>query len=201
MRSIAAVVPLLILGIHAEPTRADTDRYGHMHMVLERTFLKIDAARVNVWFGAATGDALQKLAAGQRYSDDLADRVARVAMQAPDVTVQVELLRNASLGEFLDAAHDNLGHARDAHYLTPDEYTNAWQSVKRDFEPLAKRGLRKGDRVIYRGRGDSLQTQVLEGDRVILDVSSDDPHARAAMIVSYFAPKTDFRDKLIKSLF
>ena len=202
-RSIAAaVVPLLMsLAVHAEPTRSDPDRYGHMHMVLEKTWFKVDAARVDVWFGPETRDLLQQIAAGQAYSDERAEQVAKTAMQAQDVTVQVEMLRNASLGEFLDSAKGNLEHARDARYITPDTFAASWQNVQKDFAPLAKRGLKKGDRMVYRARGDTLQTTVTADDKVLLDLSSDDPHARPAMIASYFAPKTDFRDKLIKSLF
>jgi hypothetical protein len=201
-RSIAAVVSVLMTaGVHTEPTRADDDRYGHMHMVLERTWFGIDVARVDVWFDPAARDALQRLVVGQRYSEERAERIARVAMQAADVHVQVEMLRDGSLGQFLDAVHDNLVHARDAGYISADDFTAAWQSVQKDFAPLAKRGLKRGDRLIYRGRGDSLQTLVVAGDRVLLDLSSDDPRARPAMVAGYFAPKTDFREKLIRSLF
>jgi hypothetical protein len=202
-RSIAAaVVPLLMsLAVHAEPTRSDPDRYGHMHMMLEKTWFKVDAAKVDVWFGPETRDLLQQIAAGQRYSDERAEQIARTVMKSPDVTVQIEMVRNASLGEFLDAAKGNLEHARDAGYITADNFTVAWQSVQKDFAPLAKRGLKKGDRLVYRARDDKLQTTITADDKVLLDLSSDDPHARTSMLASYFAPKTDFRDKLIKSLF
>jgi hypothetical protein len=88
MRAIVAVVPLLMAFVHSEPTRAVAES-GHVQM-------RVEVARVDVWFDAATRDALQRLAAGQRYSDELAAQIARVAVQARDVQVQVELLRAAA---------------------------------------------------------------------------------------------------------
>jgi hypothetical protein len=180
---------------------ATNDRYGHMHMKLERTWFGIDVVDVDVWFNQATADRMRELAAGQRNSEAVTERIARTAMAAEDVHVQVEFLRNARMGEFLDAAHDNLARARDAGYIDKDTFASAWRGVQTDFKPLAKRGFKDGDKLVYRARQDSLETKVLSGDRVLLDVTSHDLGARRAMIASYFAPRTDFRGKLIKSLF
>ena len=110
-------------------------------------------------------------------------------------------MRNASLGEFLDAARDNLARARNAGYISSDVFATSWRGVQTDFARLAGRGFKDGDRLIYRARADSLQTTVRSGDRVLLDVTSRDPGARLSMIASYFAPRSDFRKGLIKSLF
>lgn len=172
-----------------------------MHMKYERTWFGIDVANVDVWFDPATRDRFREIAAGQRYTDPLAEQIARTALQAGNVVVQVEFLRSASLGEFLDAAKKNLARARDAGYISSDTFTTAWNGVRTDFAALGKRGFKHGDRLLYRAHPDSLQTVVTSGNQVLLDVLSRDVGARQSMLASYFAPRSDFRTGLIKSLF
>jgi len=204
MRSLSVAVfvaSLAVLVVRADTAPLAEGRYAHMHMKYERTWFGIDVARVDVWFNQATSNRFRDLAAGKRYTEPVAEQIALTAMGAEDVLVQVEFLRNASLGEFLDAAHKNLERARDAGYITNDTFSTSWRGVKTDFAGLAKRGFKDGDRLVYRAHADSLQTTVVSGKRVLLDVMSRDLGARTSMIASYFAPRTDFRKGLIKSLF
>jgi len=177
------------------------DRYGHMHMKYERTWLGVDVANVDVWFDETTRDGLREIAAGQRYSDQIAERIARKALQARDVYVQVEFLRRAPLGEFLDAARKNLERARDTGYISQDTFASAWTGTRNDFARFAKRGFKKGDRLLYRASPGSLRTTVMAGDRILLDVTTPGEGARRAMIASYYAPRTDFRKGLIEDMF
>lgn len=190
-----------VLAGRADSAPPATDRYGHMHMKYERTFLGVDVANVDVTFDQATRERFAALAAGQQYSEQLAERVARAALEAQGVSVQVQFLRSASLKEFLDAAHKNLERARDAGYISQSTFATAWANVQRDFAVLANRGFKKGDRLIYRATPSSLRTSVVAGDRVLLDVTSPGEDPRRAMIASYYAPRTDFRAGLIKSVF
>jgi hypothetical protein len=196
-----AVLLAAMLAASAEGAPPATDRYGHMHMKYERTFLGVDVANVDVTFDQATREKFAALAAGQTYSDQLAERMARTALEAQAVSVQVQFLRNASLKEFLDAAHKNLERARDAGYISPTTFATSWANVQRDFAALGNRGFKKGDRLIYRATPGSLRTTVVAGDRVLLDVTSPGEDPRRAMIASYYAPRTDFRAGLIKNVF
>jgi len=177
------------------------DRYGHMHMKYERTFLGVDVANIDVTFDAATRDRVRQLAAGQQYSDQVAERIARAALEAYDANVQVQFLHDASLKESLDAARKNLERARDAGYISQDAFATAWANVQRDFARLGQRGFKKGDRLLYHARPGSLQTTVTSGDRVLLDVTSPGEAPRRAVLASYFAPGSDFRKGLIKDVF
>lgn len=200
--SIAAfVASLAVLGVRGDTAPLAEGRYAHMHMKYERTWFGIDVAQVDVWFNQATRDRFRDIATGQRYSEPVAEQIARTAMEAEDVVVQVEFLRDIRLGEFLDAARKNLGRARDAGYISKDTFSSSWRGVQTDFAGLSKRGLKDGDRLIYRAHADSLQTTVVSGKQVLVDVVSRDLDARRSMIASYFAPRTDFRKGLIKSLF
>ena len=69
------------------------------------------------------------------------------------------------------------------------------------IERLYPNGLAEHrDRLVYHARPDSLETTVTSGNQVLLEVTSPDPGARRAMLASYFAPKSDFRKGLIKSV-
>ncbi len=199
---MALVVALLaVFAARGGTAPVANDRYGHMHMKYERTFLGIDVANVDVWVDSATRDRLRQLAAGQRYSDPLAEQIARTALEAPDMSVQVQFLRDADLGEFLDAARKNLERARNAGYITPDTFATAWAGVKKDFAGLAQHGFHEGDVLRYHARPNFLQTTVTSDNRVLLDVTSNEEGSRRAMIASYFAPRSDFRKGLIADLF
>lgn len=204
MRSLFIAVlfaSFAIFAVRGDSAPLATDRYGHLQMKLEKTWFKVDVVRVDVWFDTTTRDRFRALAEGQRYSDPLAERIAQAALQAQDVQIQIEFLRDASHGEFLDAARDNLARARDAGYISKATFATSWRGVQTDFAPLRRRGFEDGDRLIYRTRGGALQTIVNAGDRVLLDVTSPDPNARRALLASYFAPRSDFRKGLIKDLF
>jgi len=201
MKSALLVWLLALVSAVGHTAPPANDRYGHMHMLYERTWFDVDVANIDVWVDPATQGRFAALANGQRYSDALAERIARAALEAPGMTVQVQFLRGADLGEFLDAARKNLERARNAGYISPDTFATAWAGVKRDFARLADRGFKKGDRLVYRAAPGSLQTQVVSRDRVLLDVTTHDDGARRAMIASYFAPRTDFRKGLIADLF
>lgn len=204
MRSVSVAVVVLSLAVsavHGDAAPVVNDRYAHMHMKLEKTWFDIDVVNVDIWFDATTGNRFRALVAGERYSDPLAERIARTALEASSVEVQVAFLRKASLREFLEAAHDNLVRARTAGYISNETFATAWRGVQHDFARLRRRGFEKGDRLIYRAYPGSLQTIVMSRDRVLLDVTTRDPGARRSMIASYFAPRSDFRKGLIKDLF
>lgn len=196
----AIVVSVAVLGLRGDAAPRERD-YGHMHMLFEKTFLGFDVARVDVWVDTGTRDRVRNLAAGQGYSDGAAERIARTMLDAQDVHVQIDFLRDISIDDFFEAAHDNLARARKSGYISPAVFETAWRGTQTDFGGLRQRGLEQGDRLVYRATAGALQTVVTHGNRVLLDVTSRDLGSRRAMIASYFAPKTDFRKGLIKSLF
>ena len=66
---------------------------------------------------------------------------------------------------------------------------------------LAKRGYEKGDRLVYSITPEGLRTAVFSaGGQVLVDIQDRDPGVRKVVLASYFAPKSDFRGPLLKSL-
>jgi hypothetical protein len=185
-------------GAHAEPLAPG--HYAHMEMKLEKTFLGVDVAHIDLWFDAATRDKFTAIAAGQKYSDALAEQIARAAIDANDVSVQLQFLRNVSLGRFLDSVRKSLKNAEKAGYITPENYETSWHRVQAGFAPLSKRGFKKGDHLLYRAHAGTLRTQLVSGNQSLVDVTVNDDGARRSMLGSYFAPGSDFRGPLIRDL-
>lgn len=176
--------------------------YSAMHMLLEKTFLKVDVLTVDVKFGKDTQARLAELARGKQYSDGLAKQVADVAIRSEDAVVQLKFLRNVSLDQWMDAVRDNLKQARAAGLITAKVEERVNQALPNAFAAVRERGYKKGDRVLYRLRPDSLRTVVVTADgKVLLDQTERDKEARHVVLASYFAPESDFRELLLKSLF
>ena len=115
--------------------------YSSMHMLLEKTFLKVDVLTVDVRFGNAIHAKLKELAQGKAYSDALGKQVANVAIAADDAVVQLKFARDVSLNQWMDAVRDNLKQARDAGLITPAVQQKVAQGlVRRD----QRSGLQKG---------------------------------------------------------
>jgi hypothetical protein len=161
----------------------------------------VDVLTVEVRFDSATAHALEAVARGRSYARPLADSIAAIATEARDALVRIEFQRNVSLRQFLDGVRDNLRKVRDAGLIGPADYDTITAGLPRWFAFLAERGIRDGDRILYRIRGDTLRTVFLarEGG-VRLDQTDVGAERRRAVLGSYFVRGSDFRGGLLRSL-
>lgn len=175
--------------------------YARMHMLWEKTFLKVDVLTLDVRVGEETAARLGPLAGGRSYSKRLADSLAAAALDARDAFVRIRFERNVSLDQFLDGVRGNLRKARDAGIIGAATYDTISSGLPRWFAFLRERGIHDGDRILYRIRGDTLRTAFVarDGD-VLLDQTDLGAERRLAVLGSYFVRGSDFRDGLIRSL-
>ncbi len=85
--------------------------------------------------------------------------------------------------------------------MTPSGYiiSAIWRDSKYAF--LADRRIQPGDRMFYRISGDTLRTVFQSGGgEILLDQVDVGPERRLSVLGGYFAPDSDFRDKLVRSL-
>jgi hypothetical protein len=172
-------------------------------MTLTRTFLKVKAAQVDLRFADEdTRQALAAIASGRQYSDELAGEVARVVMGARDFRLQMRFLRDVGFGELVSATDDNLGCALKSGWIPQSEYERVARGTPVWFAPVEKRELKEGDEITYVSQGDTLRTTVraANGD-LLVDRVEQGPEPRHTLLASYFAPCSDFREELIRSLF
>jgi hypothetical protein len=171
-------------------------------MLLEKTFLNVDVLTVDVRFGKAAHKQLTELAKGKTYSEALGKQVADVAIRSDDALVQLRFARDVSLDQWMDAVRENLQQARDAGLITAKVQQKVSQGLPNWFSALRERGYKTGDRVLYRVRADSLRTAVVATDgKVFVDKLDREKDAPRVVMASYFAPGSDFRELLLKSLF
>jgi hypothetical protein len=176
--------------------------YSSMHMLLEKTILKVDVLTVDVRFGKAVHPRLTELVKDKSYSDELAKQVADVAIRADDALIQLKFVRDVSLEQWMDGVKENLEQAREAGLITKKVQQRVSQGLPGWFAALKERGYKTGDRVLYRVRPDGLRTAVVTVDgKVLVDRLDPDKEATRVVTASYFAPKSDFRELLVRSLF
>jgi hypothetical protein len=176
--------------------------YSSMHMLLEKTILKVDVLTVDVRFGKAVQGKLQQLASGKQYSDELGKQLADTVIAADDALVQLRFVRDVSLDQWMDGVFENLDQAQAAGLISGKLKQKVKDSLPNAFAAVKERGYKEGDRVLYRVKPDSLRTVVVAKDgAVLVDKTDQDKEALRVVLASYFAPKSDFREPLLKSFF
>jgi hypothetical protein len=177
-------------------------KYSTMHMLLEKTVMKVDVLTVDVRVGKKAHEAIKKLASGKPYSEPLGNQVADVAIKAENAVVQLTFKRNVPLNMWINEVRRNLGQARAAGLISAAVEQKVSNGLPQWFAKLKERGYKTGDRVLYRVSADKLVTAVVSTEGHLLVYRSDSgKDARSVVMASYYAPKSDFRDPLLKSLF
>lgn len=185
-----------------DTTSLASGRYASMRTLLEKTIFRVDVLTLDLRFDHETAQRVESLARGRRHSQALADSIADVALHSQDAFAQIEFQRDVSLRQFVDGIRENMRRAQKTGIISRQAYDAISEGLPRWFAFLEKRRIQKGDRVLYRIRGDTLRTIFQAGDgALLLDQTDVGPERRLAVLGSYFAPKSDFRDGLVKSLF
>jgi hypothetical protein len=176
--------------------------YSAMHMLLEKTILNVDVLTVDVRVNKATQSQFAEIAGGKAYSDALGKQIADIAVRTDHAVVQLRFMRDVSLEQWMDAVRENLQQAKDAGLLTAKVQQRVSSGLPKWFAAISKRGYEEGDRVLYQLKPGALRTVVVSKDgAVLVDQLDRDKDAPRVVMASYFAPKSDFRELLLKSLF
>ena len=177
-------------------------RYAVMEMLLEKTIFKVDVLRLEVRFDTATARRFESLVRNAGRLEEVEDSIVLAALAAPHVSARSTFERNISLKQFLDGAEDDLRRAVDVGWLSEEEFLdiNGW--MPRWYSFLVEDGIRDGDAITYRISGDTLHVVYR---RIAGDIPFDEilvgRKQRYGILGPYFAPKSSFRKKLLRSLF
>lgn len=176
--------------------------YSRMHMLLEKTIFKVDVLTVDVFVADEDARRIEQLASGRRYSSNLADSIAAIAIGSQDAWLRIEFVRDVSLDQFLDGVDDNLRLVSAAGLIAAEDYEAISEGLPRWFAFLDERRIRKGDQIHYRIHADTLRTVFRAvGGAILLDQTDVGRAPPRAVLGSYFVRKSEFRKALIKSLF
>ncbi len=176
--------------------------FSEMNALLEKTLFKVDVLTLQVRVSEETAAELAGLVRGRQYSNELADSVAVLVLRERDAWARIEFLRSVSLNQLVDGIRDNMKKAVEAGLLEEEDFTTITAAMPVWFGFLEVEGASRGDEILYRIRGDSLRTVYrTAGEEVLLDQVDVGAERRMAVLGSYFAPGSDFRKRLIRSLF
>jgi len=185
-----------------DPSGLARGPYSTLRTLLQKTIFRIDVLTLEIRVDEGTRRRIEELARHREYSRELADAISAVALETRDAWIRIRLLRNVSLSRFVGGIRDGLKQARKAGLITAQNFRYVSESLPQWFAFLEERELQKGDQILYRIQGDAMRTvyQGVRGER-LLDKTDHGADARLAVLGSYFAPESDFREGLVRSLF
>jgi hypothetical protein len=159
--------------------------YSTMHMLLEKTILNIKVATIDVRVDKATQAKLAGFAKDKSYSEALSHQLAGAAYGAGRAVVQMQFVRDIPFNRWLGVVKDNVV-----------------QGLPQWFAAIKKRGYEKGDKLIYSVTPDAVRSVVVAANgQVHVDTVEKDSSGRRVVLGSYFAPGSEFREPLLRSLF
>jgi hypothetical protein len=175
--------------------------YSCMKTLLEKTVFDVNVLTLEVKVDPQTAARLEHAVAGKPVDEALADEITRVVLTGGEAWVRMTFHRGASQGQFIDGILKNMKRSLAAGIITEEHYEDVAKKLPDWYEFLADRGVKKGDRVLYWIHGDRLETAYRGVDgKVYLDMDEQDPQAREGVLGSFFAPGSDFRKGLVRSL-
>ena len=184
-----------------EPVGLGEAELSEMSALLEVTIFQIDVLTLTVRVGPEDAAAIRAFAEGREYGDDLADSVATVMLETRDAWARQVFHRDVGMGRFLGGIRETAKKAAEAGFITREYFDEFSANLPTWFGFLEEPGVKKGDEIAFRIRGDRLRTvyRTVDG-RILLDQEAEGAEARRASIPSFFAPGTRFRERLVKSL-
>jgi hypothetical protein len=175
--------------------------FSSMHMLLEKTILKVDVVNIDVRVSPATQEKLQKAAQGKAKSAALDGELAKILMDSERATIQLTFVRDVPLGMWIDAVRESLAAAEKSGLMSGSVRKQVSDGLPVWFKPVEARGYKDKDRVVYHLEADKIRTVVVTaGGQVLVDRTDHGADKKRIVLTSYFAPGTDYRDLLLKSL-
>ena len=173
--------------------------YSYMQMLLQKFW--IDVATIEVRVDKPTQSHLATLAQGQSYSKELEQQLAAFAFGAQRTVVLMTFKRHIPFNRWVGVLRDNLEQARKAGLITADIEKRIGQQLPQRLASLQDRGFEKDDHFFYSVTADAVQVAVVsKGGQALANFTEKDMGARRAVMACFFAPKSDYRDLLLRSL-
>lgn len=176
-----------------------------VHAVLRKTIFRFDVVALELWLGRATmreaAEALANDASADGRSGAARDELARVVASSRQARAVMVFQRNVSLHRFLAGVMKDMRGAREAGLLSGAGYEEVSAGLPVWLAPLRDDGLGRGDRFRQFVVGDTLRTVVeRRGGEVVVDQTDVGTEHRQALLGSFVAPGSGFRDQILDEL-
>lgn len=170
--------------------------------LLERTVFRVDVLTLTVRFEGPVAERLRAAVEGADPDSPAADSAARIAADATRADAHLDFVRDVPVDAFLDGIRANARSAAEAGMIARDTYEEIDRSLPSWYAFLSDRGVKEGDRMSYRIRGDTLEVRYrTAGGERLLDRTDVGVEHRRSVLAGYFAPGSEFREGLLRSLF
>lgn len=175
--------------------------FSSMHMLLEKTILKVDVATIDVKVGPSVQEKFKQSLAGKGYSPAVEGELAKIAIGADRAVIQLKFVRDVSLDQWIGGVRESLVAAEKAGLISGAVRQQVSDGLPVWFQPVKERGYKDGDRVLYRIDAGGLRTvAVTREGQVLVDRTDTGTDKARIVLASYFAPGTDYRQLLLSSL-
>lgn len=178
-----------------------TGPFSSMHMMLEKTILKVDVATIDVKVSPATQEKFKQILGPKGYSPAVEGELAKTAMDSERAVIQLKFVRDVTLNQWIDGVKESLEAAEKSGLMTAAVRKQVSEGLPVWFKPVEARGYKTGDRVLYRIEAGQIRTvAVTREGQVLVDRVDQGADKRRIVLTSYFAPGTDYRQLLLQSL-
>jgi len=170
--------------------------------VLEATIFKIDVVHVNLQIDSGTVRTVKALVSSGNRTRALEDSVGAALMETPTANARLTFLVAIPAQQFVENTAEILRDMGEEGLLASSEVEHLVRSSRQRFAFLDEAGIAPGDYVEQVLRGDSVTTTFITslGERRLHDIQVGREH-RIALLGSYFAKTSDFRDGLLDQVF
>lgn len=166
-------------------------------MLMERTIFQVDVLTLDLRFGPDTAERLRR----QLEQGAPRDALARTAMESRNVFARLEFLRNVGMDQFLDGVRTDLRRTVRAGLIDEETFAAVSSGLPRWYGFLEGRGVRDGDEVLYRIRGDTLVSGYRSANgEMLLEQTDVGPERRLSVLGSYLVEGSSFRERLLDSM-
>jgi len=167
---------------------------------LEKTIFKFDVLDLEILVRGEAAVQTQRWLTSAAWTAALADSIAQTLAQATDASAEITFLRDVGLKRFLKSIDGSMDQTVRVGWLSREDFERISRQMPVSYAFLSEEGIHDGDQILYTVQGDSLRVRYLDSSgRERLDEIDVGPERRIALLGSYFAPGSDFRDGLLRS--
>lgn len=176
--------------------------YSVLQGVLKKTVFRVEVARVQIRVDRETQHDLAELTEGRKRTRALSEGAVRTVLGTKQALITAELRRNVPFDRYVESAYKDLADARKSGLVSQDSYWMIARLLPEWFRAFEDRGARKGDRFLCRLTPTSMRVvYTTASGRKLIDRTVRGRDPGRAVLASYLAPGSNFRDELIDSLF
>jgi hypothetical protein len=129
-------------------------------------------------------------------------RALEIIRRAKEAHISTRFHWGLSYDRFMGEIRNSMTCALKSGIITAAEAQRVNENAPQWFSPLKDRGFKDGDRLTYDIGVDKTRTVYMDSDgKILVDLLEQGEVPHRSVLGNYFAPCSDFREDLLRSLF